>query len=85
MISHPNYSGLQINQVSQHWNPADYVNELQISINNEVVISFVGGISMSENPTLRFYFKPGKEGSFLANVKDSQGREYSQRWPLAEL
>ena len=85
MISHPNYSGLQFNQVNQHWIPADYVNELQVSLNNEVIISFVGGISMSENPSLRFYFKPGNEGSFLANVKDSQGREYSQSWPLGEL
>jgi sulfur-oxidizing protein SoxY len=85
MISHPNYSGLQFNQVNQHWIPADYVNELQVSLNNEVIISFVGGISMSENPSLRFYFKPGNEGSFLAKVKDSQGREYSQSWPLGEL
>ncbi|MGI9284970.1 MAG: quinoprotein dehydrogenase-associated SoxYZ-like carrier, partial [Pseudomonadales bacterium] len=85
MISHPNYSGLQIDQVSRNWIPADYVNELQVSFDNDAVISFVGGISMSENPSLRFYFKPGKEGSFLADVKDSQGREYSQRWPLAEL
>ncbi len=82
LISHPNYSGLQIDQLSRHWIPADYVNEFQISFDNDIVIAFVGGISISENPSIGFNFKPEKQGTLLAEVKDSQGREYSQSWPL---
>lgn len=82
LISHPNYSGLQIDQLTRHWIPADYVNEFQISFDNDAVIAFAGGISISENPSLKFYVKPEKIGTVLAEVKDSQGREFSQTWPL---
>lgn len=83
LISHPNYSGLQIEQLSRHWIPADYVNQIQVSFDNDAVIAFTGGISISENPSIGFNFKPEKQGTLLAEVKDSQGREYSQSWPLA--
>jgi sulfur-oxidizing protein SoxY len=83
LISHPNYSGLQIDQLSRHWIPADYVNQIQLSINNKEVLSFVGGISMSENPSIRFYIKPTDKGVLLAEVSDSQGRHYRESWKLS--
>lgn len=83
LISHPNYSGLQIDQLSRQWIPADYVNEFRILFDKDEVISFVGGISISENPSIRFNFKPDKKGELLVDVKDSQGREYRQSWALA--
>ncbi len=83
LISHPNHSGLQLDQISRLWIPADYVNDVRIFFNSDEIISFSGGISMSENPSIRFYFKPDKKGTLLAEVKDSKGREYRDSWPLA--
>jgi len=82
IVSHPNYSGLQIDQVTQHWIPADYVSELDVFLDNEPVMSFEGGISMSENPSFQFNFQGDRKGTLVAKAKDSRGREYSQSWEL---
>ncbi len=82
MISHPNNSGLQINQLSRHWIPADYVNDVRLTYNDEAVISYTAGISMSEDPMIRFNIKPEKNGELSAEVKDSQGRQFNQSWVI---
>lgn len=83
IISHPNYSGLQIDQLSRNWIPADYVSELKVSLDGTLLMSFMGGISMSENPSFQFTFQADREGDLTAKAKDSQGREYTQSWRLA--
>ena len=83
MISHPNYSGLQINQLTRHWIPADYVNQVKLTLNNKQLIAFSGGISLSENPSLHFYLEKMVAGKVLAQVSDSQGRNYQQQWQVS--
>jgi len=82
MISHPNYSGLQIDQLTRYWIPPDYVNSVQLSLDDQPVLSFTGGISVSENPSIRFFMQPGTEGVLKAVVRDSEDREYRQEWPV---
>ena len=83
MISHPNYSGLQINQLTRHWIPADYVSQVKLTLNNKQLITFSGGISLSENPSLHFYLKKMVAGKIIAQVSDSQGRNYQQQWQVS--
>ncbi|WP_417318555.1 quinoprotein dehydrogenase-associated SoxYZ-like carrier [Emcibacter sp.] len=82
MISHPNNSGLQIDQLSRNWIPADYVSDIKISLGGQEVLLFTGGISMSENPSFGFFLKSGEAGDLQAEVKDSQGRHFSQSWSV---
>jgi len=82
LISHPNYSGLQIDQLTRYWIPPDYVSDVQVSLDDKPVLSFTGGISISENPSISFFMQPGHEGTLKAVVKDSKDREYRQEWPL---
>ncbi|OEE60511.1 quinoprotein dehydrogenase-associated SoxYZ-like carrier [Enterovibrio norvegicus FF-454] len=82
LISHPNYSGLQIDQVTRHWIPSDYVSDVQITLEGEPVMQFNGGISISENPTFTFHVDAEKRGKLKADVKDSAGREFSSEWDI---
>ena len=82
MINHPNNSGLQIDQLTRLWIPADYVTTIKLGFNNEDILSFKGGISMSENPTIRFNFIPRENGILKADVQDSRGRSFSQSWDV---
>src|SRR5436190_340516 len=55
MIGHPNNSGLQMNQVTQLYIPAFFVNELRLWQDDSLVLAVVdGGISLSEDPNVRF-------------------------------
>ncbi len=61
LISHPNYSGLQIDQLTRHWIPSDYVSDINITLDGEPVMSFNGGISISENPAFTFHMDKDKK------------------------
>jgi sulfur-oxidizing protein SoxY len=56
MIGHPNNSGLQMNQVTQLYIPAFFVNELRLWQDDGLVLAMEGGISISEDPNIRFTY-----------------------------
>ncbi len=82
MISHPNYSGMQIDQLTQLWIPSHYVRTMELSLDGRPVLRFEGDISLSENPSVRFFVKPEGAGMLQARVTDSDDRSFEQSWPI---
>lgn len=82
MISHPNYSGMQIDQVTQLWVPALYVQTIELSLGKKPILRFEGDISMSENPTVRFFVRPETAAELRAKVVDSDEQTFEQSWPI---
>lgn len=80
MIRHPNYSGMQMDQLSRLYIPADFVESVQLWQGNEKLVSIESGIAISENPEFRFRFKPDGDGPFRAEAKDSDGKQFEQAW-----
>lgn len=58
MIRHPNYSGLQMNQITRLYIPAHFVRNIEVRQNGELVWKMEGGISISENPNFIFPVNP---------------------------
>jgi sulfur-oxidizing protein SoxY len=71
MISHPNNSGLAMDQVSRLFTPAHFVRTVKISYAGQPVMSADVDFSISENPNFRFYFVPTGDGELKAEVIDS--------------
>jgi len=78
IISHPNYNGLQFDQASRRYIEAHYVKNINITYNNQPLISVDTGISVSEDPSIRFTFTPTVKGTLKANVTDSKGQLFSE-------
>ncbi len=75
MIKHPQYSGMQMNQVTGLYIPAKFITEMEIKRGSDLVMSITGGISLSEDPNIRFTYAPGGEDHSLNIVaKDTDGR-----------
>ena len=82
LISHPNYSGMQIDQLSRNWIPPDYVKTVRVTRGGKPVLSVEGDIALSEDPAFTFSFKPDPAaGPIEVAVEDSQGRKFSQSFP----
>lgn len=81
MIRHPNYSGMQMNQLTGFYIPAKYVREMEVRRGKDVVFRMEGGISISEDPNIRFTYAPGAAGDDAIEVtaKDTDGRVYTGR------
>jgi sulfur-oxidizing protein SoxY len=80
MIRHPNYSGMQMNQVTRLYVPARFVKSVRIWQGQELLISIDGGISIAENPEFRFDYHPNGAASFKADIEDSDGKSYQKEW-----
>jgi sulfur-oxidizing protein SoxY len=71
MISHPNNSGLALDQVSRLFTPPHFVRQVNITYAGQPVMSADVDFSISENPNFRFYFLPRGDGELKAEVTDS--------------
>lgn len=76
-IRHPNASGLQMNQLTRLYVPADFVKEVSVHYGDQLIWRAQTGISISENPSFRFFFVPHSAGELKAQVLDSKGGRYS--------
>jgi sulfur-oxidizing protein SoxY len=79
-IRHPNYSGLQMDQVTGLYRPAHFVSTIRISADGKPVLSVEGAISLSENPSLRFKYRGADAKTIAAHVEDSEGKIFDRSW-----
>ncbi|UGY16199.1 quinoprotein dehydrogenase-associated SoxYZ-like carrier [Bradyrhizobium septentrionale] len=82
MIGHPNNSGLQMDQVTQLYVPAFFVNELHIWQDDSPVLAMEGGISISEDPNIRFTYVSNGAKRFRAEAKDTDGHIFEHEWKV---
>ena len=80
MVRHPNYSGMQMDQVSRLYVPAHFVSSARVWQGDDLLINIESGISISENPTFRFDYRPNGATEFRAEVTDSHGQVFRQAW-----
>jgi sulfur-oxidizing protein SoxY len=84
MIGHPNNSGLQMDQVTQLYIPAFFINELHLWQDDSPVLSMEGGISISEDPNIRFTYVSNGAKHFRAEAKDTQGHVFQHEWTAGD-
>ena len=83
LISHPNITGMQLDQRTRAYLPAEYVTKVAIKFNGEHILSAETDISISEDPSFRFFFKPRSGGTMLAEMTDATGRQFSRSFEVA--
>jgi sulfur-oxidizing protein SoxY len=82
MIGHPNNSGLQMNQVTQLYIPAFFINELHLWQDDSPVLTMEGGISISEDPNIRFTYVANGAKRFRAEARDTDGHVFEHEWKV---
>jgi sulfur-oxidizing protein SoxY len=85
LISHPNNSGLQVDQLTHYYIPADFMQTLKVTYNGDLVFKLESDISISEDPTFNFAFRPrggANSGVLTAEILDSSQRHFTQSWPV---
>ncbi|AGT10422.1 quinoprotein dehydrogenase-associated SoxYZ-like carrier [Paracoccus aminophilus] len=73
MIRHPNFSGLQRDQVTLLTIPAEFIQTLEVKQDGKELFSMDAGISISEDPVFRFAYEPGK-GQISVHAQDTDNR-----------
>jgi sulfur-oxidizing protein SoxY len=82
MIGHPSNSGLQRDQVTLLYIPAFFINELRLWQDESLVLAMEGGISISEDPNIRFTYVSNGAKRFRAEAKDTKGHIFEKEWKV---
>lgn len=82
-ISHPNVSGLAIDQVSRLAPPPHYVRSIEVAYAGVPVLSADIDFTISENPSFRFYFVPKAAGELKVKVIDSNDAHFEKSLAVA--
>jgi sulfur-oxidizing protein SoxY len=82
MIRHPNNSGLQRDQISLLYIPLFIVRQLRVWQGDQLILEMDGGISISENPNIRFSYLPNGASMFRAEAVDTEGHVFKGEWPV---
>lgn len=81
LVRHPNFSGMQMDQLTHYYIPAHYVQSIRLWQGDALLLAATTGISMSENPQLRFDYRPNGAGRVRAEALDSTGTVFRGDWP----
>ena len=76
-VSHPNDSGLAMDQLTRFYTPAHFVRTLEVRQGGELVLSAELDFAISENPYFRFDVVPVAGAPLEARVVDNQSLEFS--------
>ncbi len=83
MIRHPNYSGLQRDQITQLFVPAHFVDHIEVWQGEDLLFTMDGGISISENPVFRFGYNDNGATTLTVKATDTEGNSWEVEMPKA--
>ncbi len=83
IVRHPNNSGMQVDQLTRLYVPAHYITSVKIFQGDAVLLTAATGISMSQNPEIRFRYRPDSARFFRAEAMDNKDGHFSGQWPVA--
>lgn len=82
MISHPNDSGMVMDQSTRQYTPAHFIRKLDISYAGKPVMSADLDFAISENPNFRFWFVPDGPGELRAELVDTKDLHFESALKL---
>lgn len=82
MLRHPQNSGLQMDQLTRLYVPPFFIQTLKIWQGDDLVVTMQGGIAISEDPNLRFNYRPNGADTFRAEAVDTSEETFRDQWRI---
>jgi sulfur-oxidizing protein SoxY len=82
MMRHPQNSGLQMDQLTRLYIPPFFVENLKIWQGDDLMVAVDGGIAISEDPNIRFNYKPNGAPNFRAEAVDTSKHLFKDEWTV---
>ena len=82
MLRHPQNSGLQMDQLTRLYIPPFFIDNLKIWQGDNLVLTMDGGIAISEDPNIRFNYRPNGAANFRVEAIDTSKNIFKVEWPV---
>jgi sulfur-oxidizing protein SoxY len=80
MLRHPQNSGLQMDQLTRLYIPPFFIENLKIWQGDDLVLAMDGGIAISEDPNVRFNYRPNGAAKFRVEAVDTSKKLFRDEW-----
>lgn len=82
LIRHPNFNGMQMDQVTRLYTPARYINGIDVAYNGQRVFHMDADVSLASDPAIGFGFRSDGTGTLSVRVVDTSGATWHQDFPV---
>jgi sulfur-oxidizing protein SoxY len=82
MIRHPNFNGMQMDQVTRLYTPPMFIRTIDVSFNGTQVMHLDSDISLSSDPVISFGFIPPQKGQLKVLVRDTKDATFGQSFDV---
>jgi len=82
MLRHPQNSGLQMDQLTRLYIPPFFIDNLKIWQGDDLVVAMDGGIAISEDPNIRFNYRPNGAAKFRVEAVDTSRKIFRDEWSI---
>jgi sulfur-oxidizing protein SoxY len=82
MIRHPNFNGMQMDQLTRLYTPAMFIRTIDVSYNGSRVLHLDSDISLSADPVIEFGFIPAGKGQLQVLVRDTKDATFGQSFDV---
>jgi len=82
LIRHPNFNGMQMNQVTRNYTPPWFARTTDVTFEGRNVLHLESDISLSTDPAIGFTLVPSGPGHLNVTVRDSKDLTYSHSFDV---
>ena len=84
MIRHPNFNGMQMDQVTRLYTSPHFIRTINITYDAQPVLRIESDIALSTDPVITFGFKPSRQGQLKVEVMDSKEQSFAREFSVPE-
>jgi sulfur-oxidizing protein SoxY len=82
MIRHPNFNGMQMDQITRYYTPARFIKTTEVTYEGSRVFHLESDISISSDPVIVFGFVPQAKGKLEVVVHDTDDRTFAHSFEI---
>ena len=82
MIRHPNFNGMQMNQITRYFTPARFIRTIDATYDGGQVFHLDADISLSTDPVITFGFVPHAKGQMKVVAHDSSNTTFDHSFDV---
>ncbi len=83
-LSHPNHTGMVLDQITLLYVPLKMVNTIEVRQGDDLVFNMTGSITMSQNPTINFDYHVNGATKMTVTARDSDGGAWTKTFPIGQ-
>ena len=85
MVRHPNFNGMQMNQLTMLYTPPRFITDIEVARGDELVFAMASEISLATDPVIDFLYRGDPGAPFTVSVTDSSGDRWTQEFAAPEV